>query len=385
MRYEIPDPFEPALLPALISAEDGLARLDERAGRHAVAEGFRERGQFFDAAAALWLAGELVHVEDLVLHDSHMDTRAPSHELTIAHAVLRTRRRLDLADADWALSTFGLNALRGEGRLVPRQESLEPSALRGDPDETHVPDAADDSMDSSLSDAFAEIDAAIARSERLLDIHAGSAAEVEQAAIGTQTQRVEPTGQLGLLFDDDWDETARLDAWRAVLPVADQLPASLGAAVLFDAWERIEPLRRQHWLGSLLVGAYLRFRGKVGSHVLAYNTGLKTIRHERRRSKDRLTRLTGFLEAMSATAELGLKELDRLSLARTQMEMRVRDRRSNSNLPGLIDLVLSRPIVSAPLIARHLGVTPRGALNLVRELGVREMTGRGRYRGWGVL
>ncbi|MCG5481325.1 MAG: hypothetical protein KK478_20185, partial [Ensifer alkalisoli] len=37
------------------------------------------------------------------------------------------------------------------------------------------------------------------------------------------------------------------------------------------------------------------------------------------------------------------------------------------------------------LISRQLGVTPRGALNLVRELGLREMTGRGRYRGWGVL
>ncbi len=382
MRYEIPDPLDPALLPVLIAAEDALARLDERAGRHAVAEGFRERGQFFDAAAALWVAGELVHVEDLVLHDSHMDARAPSHELTIAHAVLRARRRLDSADADWALSPPGLSALRGEGGAAVRHDSLDPSALR---DETDAPDAADGPMDSALSDAFAELDAAIARSARLLEIHSGSAVMTEQPAIETQSSTVEPTGQLGLLFDDDWDETARLDAWRGVLPVADQLPAALGAAVLFDAWERIEPLRRQHWLGSLLVGAYLRFRGKVGSHVLAYNTGLKTIRHERRRSKDRLTRLTGFLEAMSAAAELGMNELDRLSLARTQMEMRVRDRRSNSNLPGLIDLVLSRPIVSAPLIARHLGVTPRGALNLVRELGVREMTGRGRYRGWGVL
>jgi predicted transcriptional regulator len=61
------------------------------------------------------------------------------------------------------------------------------------------------------------------------------------------------------------------------------------------------------------------------------------------------------------------------------------DSRSNSNLPGLIDLALSRPIVSTALIARQLSVTPRGALNLVRELGLREMTGRGRYRGWGVL
>jgi hypothetical protein len=67
------------------------------------------------------------------------------------------------------------------------------------------------------------------------------------------------------------------------------------------------------------------------------------------------------------------------------MERRLKDRRSNSSLPGVIEIVLSRPIVSANMVARHVGVTSRGALNLVAELGVREMTGRGRYRGWGVL
>ena len=387
MRYDSPDPFHPSLQPALIAAEDALARLDERAARHPVAEGFRERGQFFDAAAALWVAGELVHVEDLVLHDSHMDARAPSHELTIAHAVLRTRRRLELAEPGWALTAAGLNVLRGEeGSGAPQIEDDGARAPRPDGDHAEeVCEAAESPADNPLADEFAALDAALARSERLLDMHAGSIAAAGLPLAQTPTAKSEPEGQLGLLFDEEWDEAARLDAWRGVLAVADQLPACLGAAVLFDAWERIEPLRRQHWLGSLLVGAYLRCRGKVVSHGLAFNTGLKTIRHERRRSKDRLTRLGGFLEAMTATADLGLKELDRLSLARTQMEMRIRDRRSNSNLPGLIDLVLSRPIVSTGLISRHLGVTPRGALNLVRELGLREMTGRGRYRGWGVL
>jgi hypothetical protein len=379
MRYETPDPLHPTLLPALIAAEDALARLDERAARHAVAEGFRERGQFFDAAAALWVAGELVHVEDLVLHDSHMDARAPSHELTIAHAVLRTRRRLELAEAGWALSAAGLGTLRGEqGSAAVNDALAERSPSGADTDGTGGHEA-EDPEENPLASEFAQLDAAIARSERLMDIHVSAVASM------TQTARPEPEAQLGLLFDEEWDETARLDAWRAVLPIADQLPPSLGAAILFDAWERIEPLRRQHWLGSLLVGAYLRFRGKVVSHVLAFNMGLKTIRHERRRSKDRLTRLDAFLEAMSMAADLGMKELDRLSLAKTQMEMRIRDRRSNSNLPGLIDLALSRPIVSTALISRQLSVTPRGALNLVRELGLREMTGRGRYRGWGVL
>ncbi|MER8481647.1 helix-turn-helix domain-containing protein [Mesorhizobium sp. M0815] len=30
-------------------------------------------------------------------------------------------------------------------------------------------------------------------------------------------------------------------------------------------------------------------------------------------------------------------------------------------------------------------VTQRGALNLIADLGVREMTGRGRYRAWAII
>ena len=91
MRHEIDNALLKSLLPAVVQAEDMLARVDERAARSPVGEGFAERGHFFDAAGALWVAGELVHVEDLVLHDAHMDSRTPSHELTIAHAVLRAR------------------------------------------------------------------------------------------------------------------------------------------------------------------------------------------------------------------------------------------------------------------------------------------------------
>jgi hypothetical protein len=41
--------------------------------------------------------------------------------------------------------------------------------------------------------------------------------------------------------------------------------------------------------------------------------------------------------------------------------------------------------VSAGLIAAELGITPRAAQDLIAALGIREMTGRGRYRAWGVL
>jgi hypothetical protein len=51
----------------------------------------------------------------------------------------------------------------------------------------------------------------------------------------------------------------------------------------------------------------------------------------------------------------------------------------------LVDLILARPIASAGMIAAALGATPRAAQDMAAELGLREMTGRGRYRAWGIL
>ena len=372
MRYEIDNALLKSLLPAVVQAEDMLARLDERRARSPVGDGFAERGHFFDAAGALWVAGELVHVEDLVLHDAHMDSRTPSHELTIAHSVLRARRRIWTAEPGWALSATGLNALAGAG--LDDARAPEVKAM------TRPLDDPEDEPEALLSAELAEIDAVLARSQRLLDTHLGKAAEPDDKPKQKRTD-----DPLGLFGDDEWDEAQRLADWRSVILLADELAPTLAAAVLFDAWERAEPLRRQHWLGGLLISAYLRSRGKVGSHLFSLYTGLKSVRHERRRSRDRLTRLLAYLEAMSDSAAGGLKEMDRLSLARTQMELRFRDRRSNSSLPQLAEFVLSRPMVSSAMVARHLQVTSRGALNLLNEIGIREITGRGRYRAWGII
>ncbi|MBB3318107.1 MULTISPECIES: RHE_PE00001 family protein [unclassified Rhizobium] len=377
MRYEIDSPLLISLLPAVVQAEDSLARLDERAARESVSDGFGERRHFFDAVGALWVAGELVHVEDLVLHDAHMDSRTPSHELTIAHAVLRLRRRVWFAAPDWALSPAGLAVLAGGVEGEGGGEALKF-------DEPVSGEAEADDEDDALSAELAEIDAILERSQRLLDSHRNTAAPA-QAEPRDEAREKRIDDPLGLFDDEEWDEAARLRAWRKTVAIADALPVTLGAAVIFEAWERIEPLRRQHWLGGLLVSSYLRSRGKVTSHLFAFYAGLKMIRHERRRSRDRLTRLQAFLEAMVESATAGLKEMDRLVLARTQMEVRFRDRRSNSSLPQLADFVLSRPMVSSAMVARELRVTSRGALNLLNDIGIREITGRGRYRAWGII
>lgn len=81
-----------------------------------------------------------------------------------------------------------------------------------------------------------------------------------------------------------------------------------------------------------------------------------------------------------ATAEIGLKEHDRLAL-----ERKVAGRRTSSKLPELVELVMEKPLVSVGMVAETLGVTPQAARRIVMELGLREMTGRGRFRAWGIV
>ena len=86
-----------------------------------------------------------------------------------------------------------------------------------------------------------------------------------------------------------------------------------------------------------------------------------------------------------AAAEIGLKEHDRLALARQMMERKLEGRRTSSKLPELVELVMAKPLVSAGTVAKTLEVTPQAARRIVLELGLREMTGRGRFRAWGIL
>lgn len=373
MAYDVKKlPLE-MLLPAIARAEDQLARLDEAVRRSPVGEGFIERGHFFDSAASMWAAGELVHVEDLVLHDAHMDVRAPTHELTIAHTILRARRRIAGAEPDWALNERGLATLTGTQR---RDELVEGSAVvegAGEGDDRHDAEGPD-----ALAAEFAHIDAVLERSERLIGSHfnGGTEAVAERRGLAV--------GDL-MIRDPDWDEANRLSQWRSVHAAVEGMPPVLAAALLFDAWETLEPVQRQDWLGGALVSAYLRYRGKVASHLPAFNVGLKAIGRERRRARDRSTRLIAFLDAMSAAADVGMRELARLQQARGQMERKLSGRRTSSSLPTVIELILSRPMVSAGMVAKAAKVTQRGALNLIAETSVRELTGRGRYRAWGIL
>lgn len=376
MAYTIRDlPLE-TLIGPVARATEVLVRLDERVARSPVRDGLVERQHFADAASALWLEGELVHLEDLVLHDAHMDIRTPTHELTRAHAVLRTRRRIFAQKPDWALSRDGFLALTGRGGAMPvaGQKSRDGEGAGTASVEA---DDRDDAEADLLAEEFAEIDAVLARSSRILS-GAGVPAKASRP-----DDRPEP--QNGLIYDLDWNEEERLAEWQAVLADTREWPSVLRAAVLLEAWSDIEVLQHAAWLGPLLVAALLRQEGLAANHLASLHLGAKNIPRERRRARNRGDRLLALLDAIHDAAVAGLKEHDRLVLAKSQMERRLRERRASSKLPDLVELVLSRPLVSTGMIQERLKVTKQGALNLVGELGLREMTGRGRFRAWGVI
>lgn len=81
MAYDVSKISMKASLEPAFRAGVELARLDERMARSHVGPGWTERSHFTDACASLWIDGELVHLEDLVLHDATMDIRTPTHEL----------------------------------------------------------------------------------------------------------------------------------------------------------------------------------------------------------------------------------------------------------------------------------------------------------------
>jgi hypothetical protein len=384
MSYDLAKLPNSSLLRPISDAGSALSRLDERIARSPVGQGWLERSHFADAAASLWIDGELVHLEDLVLHDAGADIRAPTHELTIGRDVLRTRRRIAGQPAGWALSPDGLRSLRslrGHGFAAGVSATVQDAdggmanngAERG-VDATGGGEGEDGDAGANLPNVdYAAIDAVLARSDAAI-----KAAKTPGPARAREKD--------SLVYDLDWDEDERLEEWRGVLRQTQDLPAVMQAIVALDAWNELSVLQHAPWLGRLFAASILRQAGvTTGGHLAAFSLGLKSIPVDRRRNRDRETRLLALLAGIIAAAELGLKEHDRLTLARQSMERRLVGRRTSSKLPELIALVMSQPLVSTGMVAKAIDVTPQAAVRIVGELGLREMTGRGRFRAWGVL
>jgi Protein of unknown function (DUF1612)/HTH DNA binding domain len=164
-------------------------------------------------------------------------------------------------------------------------------------------------------------------------------------------------------------------------------PALAAAAIAWDAWLNLNLYTRQPWLGLIMAGAILRARG-LTSHLLPLAAGFKQSKFRPQGREGALEKVEGFCTVVEEAVAIGTKDLERLILARELMHRVTRGCRANSKLPELVELFLSRPLVTVALAAKLLKVTPKAVDLMLIQLGgalPRELTGRSRYRAWGIV
>ncbi|MBX9911154.1 MAG: DUF1612 and helix-turn-helix domain-containing protein [Beijerinckiaceae bacterium] len=396
IRYDISRTKRQMLVSDCAAASEAaaivLARYDERLLRSEpdLAKGARQRGHAFEAQALIGLAGGLCPLEDLVLHDAGMDVRSPTREIARAAAMLDERRRLARRDPAEILNPIALRQRLGiEGSPEPdRPDGVMTSVPArqvaapwdriglGDDDEDQV---GEDDLDledehDHADPAFAEIDALLVRTRKKLD---------------AWNDLTSDEGRKNLtLRDPGYEAAGRLEGWLQILEEGRGLPATLAAALALDAWLWLEPSERAGELGFALAATQLRQRGVAAAHLPVLGLGLRRGRFRWSPHQEITIRVAGLLGAFGEAAAFGQSDLDRLTLARVVMLRRCENRRGNSKLSELVDLFVALPLVTVQLAAALLKVTPQAVEAMLKELGgslPRELTGRKRYRAWGIM
>lgn len=375
------------------AAAIALARCDERLARvePVLAEGARQRGHAFEAQALIGLSGGLCPLEDLCLHDARMDVRSPTREITRAAAMLDERRRLARREPAEILNPTALRQRLSiteapEPERTGREATASGTAKqiaapwdRIDLEDDDDGQVDEDDLDRQEEDdhgdpAFADIDALLARTRKKLDAWNDLSSDA---------------GRMNLtLRDPAYDAAGRLARWLTVLEEGRGLPAALAAALALDAWLWLEPSERAGELGFALAATVLRQRGLGTAHLPMVGLGLRRGKFRWSPHQALSARVAGLLDALTEASAFGQADLDRLSLARTAMLRKCENRRGNSKLTELVGLFVASPLVTVQLAAARLHVTPQAVEAMLKQLGgslPRELTGRKRYRAWGIL
>jgi hypothetical protein len=319
---------------ALARAEDRVSRLDECARSSGFVEGWRARADLRAVIAAMAIDGVLVHPEDLILRAAEADARLPDQSLTRAHAVLRSRQRAGDGGAE-LLSWQGISWLVGLTRHAP-PPGPRPTIRVGEP--------ADGGAYAALERFF-------------------------EALIGGESG----TPRMGV------------EECLGVLDLEVRLPPLLQAAALLEAWRIVDPLPAQRSAAAIAAAMVLKVSRRFTASLFPLEIGVR-----RRAMAPRLAwaplaqRLAYWLGAMELAAELELEEIIRLRHKKALLERKATEGRRHGKALAFAALAVEQPVLTSELIARSLGVTPQGGLQLVKRFGgaLQEITGRSRYRVW---
>jgi len=319
---------------ALATAEDRISRLDERARGCGFTEGWRGRADVRAAVAAMAAEGEVVHPEDLILHDLGSDTRIPDPVVIRARGLLQARRKAQQGGAE-LLSWAGVAWLTGRARQTPPPGGRPSTRIEGAP------------------------------ASRIG--YLGLEAFFEQLAKGeSDTPRTGVEDCLGVLD-------------------TPEVPPLLMAAALLEAWRLVDPLPKHRSLGSLVAAIFLRAAGRFSTGLFPLEVAFR-----RRSVPPRMDwaslpdRMIFWLGQMELAADLELDELTRLGHQKALIERRASGGRRSSRAPELAALAVAASVITTESIALALGITPQASLQLVRRMGgaLHEITGRARYRVW---
>ena len=339
---------EPArLLRPLARAEDLLSRLDARAGAAsgALREGLVARLALAEAAAWLTQAGLPTHPHDLGL-------RAAG--LTGSWSAASDLHRLERAmPATWGGHDGEMGTVAAE---YPVEQALALARLL-----TRLPVFRGDPLDDADR---------LAAALRSLGDSAWPAAAASPGAVAPDVA-----------------------AWRrGWLRTGEGTPAILAAAQAAARWLREagegDLARPEPQQAILLAAVLLKRRRRLAQVPLVFWSGAGPGERLPHPSGDPAAWPGLFLAHVAAATRRGLEVLDRLEAAQAKLATLAEGARRSSSLPAAAALVLRRPLVTAPQLAKDLGLTHQGALLILARLQeariVQEVTGRGSFRAFAV-
>lgn len=310
-----------------------LMRLDERLLRadEGLRSGIEARLDFQEAQSLVGLGGGFLHLNDLVLFEADTNSLLPSEDAIKGRRFVARRRALRRLSARELLASESLSQITG----------LE-----------------------DLGQSFGQV----------------SSSEDER------TEAVDGVEEVSALLHR---EQPRQTDFASVFSAAKPRPALLGALLLFDHW-RLHEDDRVSETGPFLVAAYLKGRNLTRAHMAGMASGLWRQSPKWQRGSAPADRLTRAADAIAEAARKTMADMDRLVLARETLRRKLpkHDQAgSQSTLSLLIDLFMAEPLVTVELASRRLKITPQAVEYQFQKLGTslpREMTGRKRYRAWGI-